>query len=390
MSHDMMTGQCALTMATISSCDSYFTLSLWVRELVEGGRNSDHASSVARDRLGQLRAHLLCIAVPPAPIYAPCIMKILEYLENLVDIDLFVTSEAFALLLLSTTQDVMSAAERGPVPTSTCKLIDASMAEQLKGAVICVSHRIFNRMLRHHGLRQGLAAINALRIPEHVGQFPTHLSLLMQNDAQLISFLLDRTEIALRMKNLVENSASQDEQTKAFASLVAQLDPLAAFILFQMQCRFDQVAWIDLLTGQETKALEYMLRITQLLAGTQWFCVCQQAFSNAKGLPLCGAPTAVVSEAAGKRHHMAVIWETTTSTSTISSDDWTVWQSKPHSNPPLLITDYYATPADIGKATMAFLSRLSIQLGQCSHLIFDPTILIQRINSFVASSQMYV
>ena len=112
-----------------------------------------------------------------------------------------------------------------------------------------------------------------------------HLHLLgSSSDECLIALLLDRHEVFLRLHHqLVGMQQSQQQQEEVvvvatdtntssspqqlLALMTAQLDPLAAFIILAAHCVFDEVVLIDMMASKETRALEYLLRVTKYCIG---------------------------------------------------------------------------------------------------------------------------
>ena len=358
---------------SLSSHEAYFVLCAWLSELKKSG------ADLPSERWELLRTIKSDNLAPSARAcyYPPSVCKVLDILSHVVESEAFSSSESLAQEILALLQAIKGLGKFTPLPSPCdCKLIDASLTTQLNGGIVVLSHRLVNQTFRYHGSDLGQKALDSLFIVQQ--SFAQNLSLLCSNDCWVISYLLDRLEIYLRLLKKQLNTKTDP------SAVLGELNPLVAHLCFLTACGFNESFWIDLMSSQETRALEYMLRVTQLLTTCEpdaWASACREAYA----LDLTPPARETKKDGLLGSAQLSAVWEVTTgsqkatSSAIIAGRDWEAWAILPA--PVVSGTE----PLDIAISATAFYRRLSLHLKQLSGrrcLSFNPHILCSRLDAF--------
>lgn len=382
-------------LTSLSTHESYFILCAWLRDLQER-----KGADLSPERWGLLLRSVDIIASSALPCYLPSVCKVLDVLAQVVESEAFSSSDSYSnsggrlaeqtlALLLAVKGLLERRQEVNVLPLCVCKLIDNSVTTQLGGHIVVLSHRLVNQIHRHHGPRLGKMALDSLGIMQQ--SVAHNLSLLCSNDCWVISFLLDRTEIYLRIKQ----STIPSQQPPLLLLIDELLDPIVAHLCFLTICGFNESIWIDMLNGEETCALEYLTRLTKLLAVCKSDAWAEATSRAALLLPIPPFPSAASQTTDGiLATALTVVWEVPASsqqlTCTIPEEDWAAWSTLPAAPAAAESTQTVTTltPSDIAQSAMEFYRRLSLQLKAASSkrcLVFDPHLLCARMDAFISS-----
>lgn len=324
-------------------------------------------------------------------IYAPTIGKTLDVLSLVISDGQVAAMEEADLvesILAKTLAHVKTLTPSSATALSTthCRLIDRDMAEQLAASAVRLVHRLLNALLLEghnaRSCRVGMMALDAIGGTDRL-KLHTIIALLSNNDKSMVAFFLERHEIVLRLALL-----QGDEQLAALlTAFTAQLTPVAAFVLLLDQCVFDEVLWIDLLVGKETRALEYLLRVTKLMLD----CDAQQlaiACDCVHGILSSVSTNSTASDlhadgAATGGGPLTAVWEQPRDLPKPTFIPPQHWHHRQTST-----SHHSATPTgpELCRMTSSFLSRLGVRLvASRACLSFEPQLLIARLEKIVPS-----